>query len=423
MLAKLEKLACDLLPNPLTLPSKTILQSFHPLAIFGQICGFFPLQNILTRLPFYSPKQFKFHLFSYPVFYSIFINLILYSLTFEATSDYWLKRGNIFKFSTDAFAIQIFLAVLLVLRFTLHLLCIFRASRVMHCLSRLEAYDNFFNLENKTTLLNKYLIIYLIGTAVNTVGNVIASLPSVMANVHNNFYHSETKYLIFLIIPNPKLLAILGYGNHIIAEAALFFSHCCITFVITGICDRLSKISEEIWEIAKDSNYSFLRTPVVHDEQKSETDSHRNTKLTLWINQVHSYPLTDIYNGYPTKEKNSIFDNSESLLKVGGANPENEKTIKLKTLCSQYISLVEISHLLNDFAKETVAVFTAGSTVMLVALFYLICILLTQYVPVSQTRIKETREIVPIIFIATITFLRLLNFINIGDKLRCDVSF
>ncbi|CAL8069787.1 unnamed protein product [Orchesella dallaii] len=399
---------------------KAILQSFHPLAIFGQIFGFFPIQKVLVG--FSTVKEFSFDLLSLPTLYSIILNLIFYIIALEVTWDYWIQRRNLFKFSTDAFAIQAFLAVYFFLRFTLHLLCIYRAPKVLECLKFLQTYDDFFNYKNKTTFFSRYMLIYLLGTTVNIVGNVSASFPGMMRTIYRNFNEEETgisRYLIFNLIPNPDVLGILTYAIHIVAESALFFSHCSITFIITGICDRISAIKDEIDQISQEDEHSFIKPP-----NQVIKEGSQNQILSMWINQIHSFPsLPDGQKSICTKrpyftEDVKIDKDCVVMTKINN----RDKAIKLKTLCNQYVALADVTKLLNEFAKETMAVFTAGSAVMLVALFYLICILLTQYVPMSSNRIKESGEIIPIVFIAVITFLRLMNFTNIGEKLRCDVS-
>lgn len=434
MKSTLEKLGWGDYFSKSHLQPRSILESFHPLAIFGQICGFLPIKNVLVGLT-YSLENSAFQLFSYPVLYSIVLNLIIYAVSFETTLGYWAERQNIFIFSTDAFAIQTFLAVYLFLRFTLHLLCIYRAPKVLECLKNLEDYDKFYKLENRTNLINKYLAFYLVGTTINIIGNVSATYPEVLRTIRNNNRWSTLKndasltnmYLISHVIPSAEVLSVLAYGIHIIAEAGLFFSHCCITFIITGVCDRVSAITTEIKDIAKSDNCSFLREPLFHGKGHDKQNDYSSDQVALWIKQMHPLPLfTPVNSKMSPYSRHYSVDNGQhdkfGFLKCHQDGSYEEQTVKkLKTLCSKYMSLLYINRLLNSFTKETVTVFTAGSAVMLVALCYLICILLTQYVPVKMSRIKESVEIIPIIFVAAITFLRLLNFINTGEKMRNDV--
>ncbi|CAG7636254.1 unnamed protein product [Allacma fusca] len=392
------------------LKSKSVLENFYPLAIFGHILGFFPIKSILPG--FREVRLLEFTFFSYPVLYTICLNGILYFFTLEASFAFY-KDSFRFKFSTDDFALKVFFFMFSVSKICIHFITIIRVPNIIGCFKSIETYDLDFEYKNHTLILSRYVVIFLVGTIISAVLSLVATFSKTWSTVIENYELSSKvgsnveRFWSLTILPEPLIVTVLGLITHVIAESAIFFSQSTIAYIVNCICDRIQAIETEILEI----HSSFVHI-----------DNDKNPRLP-------SNELSDVGsdNERANNRVTTIWIQPTSFLSEQNLNTELKRSVRRNG--KRFVRLMDVVQDLNSVANEIIVISSTASTVIIVSLCYLIVMFFSQWdATTAQILIgvtfKNANFIVSstIILIVALTVGRLVNFANTGEKLQNSVT-
>ena len=310
------------------LQPKTIIQAFLPIAVMGNISGFFPVKIFPN---FRSPLKWKTTIGS--VAYSVLFNLALHLPTNEVFQGFVFANTGDLHLETDKVALRIFFLAFFTVRYIIQFLITINASKLSQCLAMLSAYDKKFQHVNKTTVLDKSGLLQLVCILMAFVLTVAFSSARVCKLL------AERDFVSTKLLPSPMMLTIF-WAAHGVAEIALVSGFIITSFFLNAICDRIDQLARKIY-VSDHFCYAMIA-----GEQAAPVPMERHYCMNAAVD---------------------CGEVSKALLELMGikaAVTETLKRILLSIVTGSWVTLITMVHLLTVIVKAGLNLEAIGSRSM-----------------------------------------------------------